>query len=115
MKKYSLIFVALIVSSCVQKTRTVTVEYHLHVSKLKNIKSVAIRGGDKPLSWESDFAMQPIKPDSLYKCYVTYKTGYKFTEVKFVVDDTFELANSPNRKIVFSARDTTVYKASYNR
>lgn len=101
-------------TSCVQKTNTKTVVYILTLPKLENVQSVGIRGNDKPLNWDNDFELKAIKPDNLYEAIVTYKTGYKFTEVKFVVDDKFEFQNSPNRRIEFSPLDTTYYAAEYN-
>lgn len=114
MKKYIFILLTIICISCVQKTRKVTVAYYLDVSDVKNIKSVAVRGSDKPLNWENNSLMQPFRNDSLYKFYATYNTGYKFTEVKFVVNDSFEFANGANRRVVFSSKDTTVYNAKFN-
>ncbi len=59
--------------------------------------------------------MTAVIPDSLYKVVITYVTGYKFTEVKFVVNDEFELQDQSNRRIVFSDKDTTIYTAVFNK
>ncbi|MGL2966288.1 hypothetical protein [Flavobacterium sp. XGLA_31] len=114
MKKFTPILYLLLFISCVQKTRKVTVEYRLEANDFKDIKSVGVRGSDKPLSWDKDFLMQPALNGKIYRAFVTYNTGYKFTEVKFVVNDSFELSNSENRRIIFSEIDTTVYNAKYN-
>jgi len=100
--------------NCVQKTYDRKVVYTLEIKGKDNIKSVGIRGNDKPLNWEQDFPMEAIKPNKLYQTTVTYKTGYKFTEVKFVVDNKFELKESPNRRIEFKNNGTTYYKATFN-
>jgi hypothetical protein len=86
----------------------------LDASKIKNSKKVGIRGNDKPLSWDYNTKMNEIKKDSLYEITVTFETGYKFTEVKFVVNDDFEFKNEDNRRVVFSKKDTTFYNAKYN-
>lgn len=104
-----------LVTSCVQKTYKKTVVFTLDVSEIKNIKKVGIRGNDKPLSWDYDTEMKEIKKDILYQITITGETGYKFTEVKFVVNDTFELQNEDNRRINFSEKDTTFYKAKFNK
>jgi hypothetical protein len=106
------LFIATI-QSCVQKAYDKTVLYKLHTNGFSNIKSVGVRGGDKPLNWENDSPLAAVK-DSLYETAVTYHTGYKFTEVKFVVNNDFELKNKSNRRIVFSEKDTTIYEAAFN-
>lgn len=102
-------------TNCVQKTSHKTVIFILKVDGIKNIKSVGVRGKDKPLSWDSNFDLVPIKKDSIYKATVSYNTGYKFTEVKFVVDGEFELRNDSNRKINFSEKDTIIFYAEFNK
>ena len=117
MKQYNafiLGFLLLLFSSCVQKSYKRTVVFTLDVSQMKDIKSVGIRGNDKPLNWDSDFEMTPIKKDSLYQVVITGETGYLFTEVKFTVNHDFELTDQPNRRVVFSQKDTTFYKAIFN-
>ena len=78
--------------------------------------AVAVRGDDKPLSWQEDRMMTPVDTSRLlYRTVVTYKTGYLSTTVKFVVNGEFELSNNDNRNIVFSQdQDTTYYQAVYN-
>ena len=104
----------LLVTSCVQKSYKKTIVFTLDASKIKNSKKVGIRGNDKPLSWDYNTKMNEIKKDSLYEITVTFETGYKFTEVKFVVNDNFEFKNEDNRRVVFSKKDTTFYNAKYN-
>lgn len=109
------IILLLLEISCVQKTYKKTVVFTLDVSETNNIKKVGIRGNDKPLSWDYDTEMKEIKKDSLYQITITGETGYKFTEVKFVVNDTFEFENEDNRRVNFSEKDTTFYKAKFNK
>lgn len=106
---------SLFVTSCVQKTYKKTVVFTLDVSEIKNVKKVGIRGNNKPLSWDYDTKMKEIKKDSLYQITITGETGYKFTEVKFVVNDTFEFQNEENRRVLFSEKDTTFYNAKFNK
>jgi hypothetical protein len=103
-----------LLAACVQKTYTKTVIYTLHLTGPKATLTVGIRGSDKPLNWQSDTKMSLHLPDSTYRATVTYRTGYKFTEVKFVVNGTFELAEQPNRRVVFSDADTTYYEGTFN-
>ena len=104
----------LLVTSCVQKSYKKTIVFTLDASKIKNSKKVGIRGNDKPLSWDYNTKMNEIKKDSLYEITVTFETGYKFTEVKFVVNEDFEFKNEDNRRVVFSEKDTTFFNAKYN-
>ncbi|TFF36116.1 hypothetical protein [Mucilaginibacter psychrotolerans] len=108
------LFIAL-ASSCVQKTYKRTVVFLLDTKEVKNIHSVGVRGIDKPLSWDYDRPLPALKKDSTYKDTVSFFTGYKFTEVKFVINDQFELKNQPNRRVYFTDGDTTVYRAVFNR
>lgn len=101
-------------TSCVQKAYEKTVTFTVDVSSVKNVKNVSLRGNEKPLSWQKDRAMTPIKQDSLYTVTVTFLTGYKFTEVKFVVNDEFELKDKDNRRIEYSSSDTTMYHAVFD-
>lgn len=110
----SVCILSLFLTSCVQKTFKKTVVFRLDTSEIKEVKKVGIRGKDKPLSWDYDTEMKTIQKDSLYEITVTFETGYKFTEVKFVVNDDFEFKNEDNRRVVFSEKDTTFYNAKYN-
>jgi hypothetical protein len=105
---------ALLAQSCVQKTYNKTVVFTLNTAKIKNIETVGLRGAEKPLSWETDLPLTVVKKDSLYQVTTTYLTGYKFTEVKFVINGTFELRDQPNRRVTFAASDTTFYNATYD-
>lgn len=109
-----ILILMLIFQSCVQKAYEKTVIYRLHTEHLSNINSVGLRGGEKPLSWRNDLPMKMIKKDTLYEVTITYLTGYKYTEAKFVVNDNFELNDQPNRKVLFSEKDTTIYEATFN-
>ncbi|NJN34212.1 MAG: hypothetical protein HC817_08160 [Saprospiraceae bacterium] len=52
---------ALCASSCVQKSSNKTITFVVDVSKVKDVKTVGLRGKEKPLSWRKDFAMTPLK------------------------------------------------------
>jgi hypothetical protein len=106
-----LLLILILATSCVQKTYKKTVVFTVDVSKIKNIKKVGIRGNDKPLSWDHDTEMQAIKKDRIYQITLPTETGYKFTEVKFSINDNLESNDGTNRRIVFSEKDTTFYKA----
>lgn len=101
-------------NSCVQKTYLKTVIYELNTKGKTRITQVGIKGSDKPLSWDREQALVPTTDSNLYQTIVTYKTGYKFTEVKFMIDGEMELANQNNRRIVFGDSDTTLYKAVFD-
>lgn len=115
MKKLFIITLITFLSvSCVQKAYEQTVTLTLDVSDCKDIKSVAVRGEGKPLSWRADLPMKPIVKDSLYTVTIKALTGYKFAEIKFVVNDTFELENKDNRKVFFDEDRVTEYHAKFN-
>ncbi len=116
MKNYRFIFILLLLPlvSCVQKASNKTVVFTLDTQDVPNIKTVSIRGGERPLNWQYDTPMTVIKKDSLYQASVTFLTGYKFTEVKFVINDQFELIDQDNRHVFFSDKDTTFYQAKFD-
>ena len=101
-------------TSCVQKSSKKTVILKLNVQGIKNIRSVGIRGNEKPLSWDYDMELKPIIKDTLYTATFSKLTGYKFTEAKFTVNGQFELNEKGNRRIMFSENDTTVYEATFD-
>ena len=111
---YSLLFCFLIIS-CVQESYNQTVTVILDVSGIKDIKSVGVRGDSKPLSWDEDFEMKPLIKDSLYTTTFSGKTGYLFAEIKFVVNDEFELKDKDNRRVYFDKSRQTIYKATFNK
>jgi hypothetical protein len=101
-------------SSCVQKSSKKTIIVKLNVAGQKDIKSVGIRGNEKPLSWDYNRELVALLKDTLYTDTFSFVTGYKFTEVKFTVNDNFELNDKPNRRIVFAEGDTVVYEAIFD-
>ena len=108
-----LLFITL--TSCVQKTYKKTVVLRLNTSNIGVIKKVEIKGKDKPFSWDYATKMKIIKKDSLYELTTTFDTGYTFTEIKFMVNDSLEFENQKNRRIDFSKVDTTFYNATFNK
>lgn len=107
--KLTIIAVIIVMTSCVQKSYKRVVVVTLDVSKVKNIQSVGIRGEGKPLSWESDYPMQAVVKDSLYKAVITTNTGYLFAEGKCTVNGDFELRDKPNRRIYFDDKKDSTY------
>jgi hypothetical protein len=106
---------AVLGTGCVQKAYERTVVYELDVSALDSVKTVGLRGDNLPLSWQQDQAMTAVVADSLYRTTVTYRTGYRATEVKFTVNGTFEFDNGDNRRVPFEMNgDTTIYRARFN-
>ncbi len=101
-------------TACVQPAYDKTVVYMIDVSGIPNVRTVGVRGGDKPLQWSQDLAMTQVMKDSLFRVAVTYHTGYLQTEVKFTVNGEFEFQQSDNRRVVFGPSDTTVYQARFN-
>ena len=117
MQKYifTILITILILSSCVQKSYDRKVTLLLDVSEIKDLKSVGIRGNEKPFSWDYDTEMEMVKKDSLYKKTFTIKTGYLFTELKFTINGDFELKEKDNRKVYFNKNGTTIYNAKFDK
>ncbi len=117
MKKYIVYSLAtlLFLTSCVQKTKKHSITLLLDVSGMKDIKSVGIRGNDKPFSWDYDTEMEVVKKDSLYKKTYTFETGRICTELKFTINGEFEFQDQENRKVYFDKNNETIYKAKFNK
>jgi hypothetical protein len=110
------IMMLVLLNSCVQKAYLKTIVINLTTPNKKNIQKVGIRGNGKPLSWQQDYEMKPVVKDSLYTATITIKTAYKEGEIKFTIDDIWELQNKPNRTITLSTTsDTTIYNATFDK
>ena len=112
-----------VATGCVQKAYVRTVVFRVDVSRVPNVQSVGVRGADQPLSWQQDTPMVPV-PDSagLYTATVSARTGRLMTEVKFVVNGTFEFSssqNQENRQVrlprTTTGGDTVVYRAVFDQ
>lgn len=101
------------ITSCVQKTYQRKVVFNLDVKGIKNVYKVGIRGENKPLNWNQDLELK-IGKDSIYSTTITFETGYKFAQFKFVVNDNFELQEKDNRRIYFVENGTTIVNARFN-
>ncbi len=108
-RKLAVTALFIVLTACVQKTHKRIVVATLDVSKINDISSVGIRGNGKPLSWETDYPMQEVVKDSLYKAIITTDTGYLFAEGKFTVNGNYELQGRPNRRFVFDTQKDTTY------
>ena len=111
----ALALAGLLLPGCVQKASDKTVVYLLDGSGHPGgVQQVGLRGRDKPLSWDYDLQLIPIKKDSLYRAIVTTHTGYKATEVKFILNGDFELKDKDSRRIEFGPGDTAVYRTKFD-
>jgi hypothetical protein len=117
MKKFILLLLITLMglTSCVQKSYTRKVTLLLDVSENKHIKSIGIRGNDKPFSWDYDTEMEVVKKDSIYKKTFEINTGRLCTELKFTINGNFELQDKENRKVYFNENGETIYKAVFNK
>ena len=106
---------SLFLTNCVQKTIKKTVVFRLNIANMAEIKKVGIKGKDKPFSWDYATEMKIIKKDSLYELTTAFETGYTFTEVKFMVNDSLEFNNQDNRRVDFATTDTTFYEVTFNK
>jgi len=100
--------------SCVQPSHRRLVVLYLHMNDSVKVSSAGVRGSGEPLSWDRDYIMTELIPNTLYKTSFIVKTGYKFGEIKFTRNGSFELEGRPNRKVYFSKSDSTVYHAVFN-
>ncbi|MCX6209202.1 MAG: hypothetical protein NTZ59_06755 [Bacteroidetes bacterium] len=113
------IIIAIAATGCVQKSYVHTIKLELTINNKKDIKKVGVRGEENqgnPLNWNSDLPMNEVIKDSLYTVTFKIESGYKFAEIKFVVDDEWELKDQPNRRITFSDKsDTTFLNLTFDK
>ncbi len=107
-------WVALVATACVQPAYDRTVVYDVELANDTAAATVGVRGNDRPLLWERDAVLERTGPTT-WRTIVTYRTGYRFTEVKFTADGRFELEGRPNRRITFdTAADTTRVRVRFD-
>jgi hypothetical protein len=115
MKKIFIALFPLCMYACVQKAKNKIVIINLAIPNAKNIKTVGVRGEGSPLSWKKDILLKEVIKDSLYAITGNIITGNLSAQIKFTINDTFELQNKPNRILVFNTKsDTTIYNAVFN-
>ncbi len=102
------LLLALLVTSCVQKSYKKTVVFTLDVSELKNIKKVGIRG-------TTNHFLRLWHGNERDEIMATFETAYTFTLVKFIANDSLEFKAQANRNVDFSKTDTTFYNAKFNK
>ena len=101
-------------NACVQKTYKRVVVVELTVKGKKDVQTVGIRGNGKPLRWDTDFPLETVVKDSLYRATISINTGYKFAACKFAVNGETELNDKPDRRVAFGQGDTTFFNAVFN-
>ena len=106
--------IVLLVYGGVQDVKKQTVIIHaFHKDGVVPV-TMALRGSDKPLSWDKDFIMVPSNEKGGYVARVNIYTGYAYTEMKLVRDGEFEFQDLPNRTIFFDADGTTEVDFYFN-
>jgi len=100
----------------VQDTKLQTITVQVTLPKKTAVKSMGVRGGDQPLSWDTDLPMREVIKDSVYTTQFQINTGFNFTRIKFALNGEIELNGKDNRKIKLSENSTsTSYKAVYDQ
>ncbi|MFM2266142.1 MAG: hypothetical protein RLZ77_1562 [Bacteroidota bacterium] len=116
MKNFALFFIlAMTLVSCVQKAYDRKVELTLRLPKKQVVQSVVVYGNGNPLSWQQPLALQPVIADSVYKVTFTSTTGYLQTELKFAVNEQWELNNQPNRILKYNTKGTTKMEVVFDQ
>ena len=109
------IYLALIISSCVQKTKKQKVDFFVDVREIENVTSIGVRGSTPPLNWNQNFELKDDNNDSIYTGTIVFDIPYDFVELKFVKnEDQFELNNQPNRMLLFDRSGNTKYQIKFD-
>ncbi len=116
MKNFAFFFIlALTLVSCVQKAYERKVELTLRLPKKQAVTTIGVYGSGNPLSWQQPLALEPIIADSVYRVTFTSKTGYLQNELKFMVNDQWELNNQPNRILKYNTEGVTKMEVVFDR
>lgn len=108
--------ILILVMAGVQDTKLQTITVQVTLPKKTAVKSMGVRGGDQPLSWDTDLPMREVIKDSVYTTQFQINTGFNFTRIKFALNGEIELNGKDNRKIKLSENSTsTSYKAIYDQ
>ncbi|MFY7827106.1 MAG: DoxX family protein [Flectobacillus sp.] len=108
--------ILILVMAGVQDTKLQTITVQVTLPKKTAVKSMGVRGGDQPLSWDTDLPMREVIKDSVYTTQFQINTGFNFTRIKFALNGEIELNGKDNRKIKLSENSTsTSYKAVYDQ
>jgi len=110
----SALFAALCIS-CVQPAHVQSVTFSLDAEGVPRGSIVAVRGSDRPLSWDTDTIMEFDSISNRYICTVKIVTGYKFTEYKYVINGGFESLAGGNRRLSFDESRRTIVVDRLNR
>lgn len=110
-----LTFVGLIWCAGVQDVKTQIVIIQARSTDQIPITTMALRGNDNPLSWQTDLVMEVKIPDSLYTTRLEMYTGYLYTECKLVRNEEFELQDRDNRTLRFDADGITEVDLTFNQ
>lgn len=110
-----LMILAVVAASCVQEVKKHTVTFRLSAEGIAQGSRVAIKGTDKPLSWEQDVVMPYDSTSGYYTATVTFYTGYLFTEYKYTADGVYELEGQENREVIFNESGNTLVSDVFNK
>jgi hypothetical protein len=109
-----IVLMPLLLAACVQPSYQRVVVVTLSFSPKTKVHTAGIRGEGKPLSWYTDYPMQELVKDSLYRALITTQTAYSKAEFKFTRNGEFEFENGDNRIVAFNTNDTTYYQGVFN-
>jgi hypothetical protein len=104
--------IAVLFTSCVQKTHKQTVKFSVDAKGIKNVKTVGLRG-QSPLSWDYDLTME-IAKNSTYEATIIFETGYKYVDYKYTINNEYETDIQENRKLFFEDSKTTIVADKIN-
>lgn len=105
---------AFVAVSCVQPVKKHTITFRLSAKGIPSASQVSVVGGDKPLSWDKGLALRYDSLGKNYTATITVLTGYRYTEYKYKVDDSFELEGQGNREATLSTDGNTVLTDTLN-
>lgn len=110
------VFLSLIISSCVQRTKEQKVDFFVDARDIENVNSIGVRGSKPPLNWNQNFELKDDNNDSIYTGTIVFDIPYDFVELKLVKnEDQFELNNQPNRKLIFDKSGDTEYQVIFDK
>ncbi len=103
--------------SCVQATKRTRVQFEVDTqSEEGDVGTLEIRGDSPSLSWNEGHVLADEDGDGIYTGEVVFDIPFDQTEIKFVKNGSvFELANEPNRTLVFAKDSVQLFRAVFDK
>ena len=116
MKLLFTILSIVLLSSCVQKMRDVTIHFEVDMRQETNVTTVGVIGEDTPLSWDTAIPLTDPDSDGIYEGTVVIKAAYNYAAFKFKLNnEIIELEGKKNRLVTIDDNNSGSYSGVFDK